>query len=73
MCYLIDLVFDRPVAAMVSSVQMLVEDAPMATKLDAVISRITHTLSRAVARRHSSAGFTLALRAGTEETKGRII
>jgi hypothetical protein len=73
MCCLIDLLFDRPVEAMVSSLQMLAEDVSMATKLDAVISRTTHTLSRAVTRRHSSARLTYDLEAGTEQTKGRTI
>jgi len=68
---LIDLLFGRPAAAAVSSLQMLGEDVPAAMKIDAVISRATHILSRTVAGRCASARLTFDPRAGAEQTKDR--
>jgi hypothetical protein len=70
---LIDLLFGRPVAAAISSLQMLGEDIPTAIKVDAVISRAAHILSRPVAGRCGSARLTFDTRAGAEQTKDRTI
>jgi hypothetical protein len=52
------LVFEKPAAALLSSLQMLGEDVPVTMKTDAMISRTTHILSRAVHDRHRSERFT---------------
>ena len=70
---LTDLLFGRPLAAAVSSLQMLGEDITTATKVDAVISRATHILSRSIAGRHASPRLTSNSRAGAEQTKDRTI
>ena len=70
---LIDLLFGKTAAAAVSSLQMLGEDVPTAMKIDAVISRATHILSRTVARRCGSARLTFDTRARAEQTKDRTV
>jgi hypothetical protein len=65
--------FERPVAATVSSLQMLGEDLPIATTIDAMISRATHILSRNVVGQHASARLTHNSRAEAEQIKGRTI
>jgi len=69
----INFLFDRPVAAMVSSLQMLTEDVPMTMRLDAMMSRATHILSRTFAERRASARHTYDSGTGTEQTKDRTV
>ena len=42
----VELFMVRPVAAFISSLQMLAEDLPLTVKMDAMISRATQILSR---------------------------
>jgi hypothetical protein len=70
---MIDFLFGRPAAAAVSSLQMLLEDVPIAMKIDAMMSRTIHILSRSGAQARSSARIIRDTRAGAEPAKDRTI